>query len=82
MAEVYEFYAGRGAPEAVLRAMKQDGSERASMYGHLYLGLYFEVAGDMDLARQHMQQAAAARLQDHYMHDVAKVHLLQRAWNR
>ena len=33
-------------------------------------------------AQYHMRKAAAARLKNNYMHDVAKVHLLQREWNR
>ena len=80
MTEVYELYAGRGSEETVLAAAKRDGSERARMYAHLYLGLYHEVTGNEKKARDHLQQAAAAKLQDHYMHDVAKVHLRQREW--
>ena len=78
MAEVYEYYAGRGNEEAVLAAANRDGSERARMYAHLYLGLYDEVFGDENKARDHLEQAAAAKLQGHYMYDVAKVHLRQR----
>jgi hypothetical protein len=80
MAEVYEFYAGRGSEEAVIAAAKRDGSEQARMYAHLYLGLYHEVSGDEKKSRSHLVKAAAAKLRDHYMHDVAKVHLLQRGW--
>ena len=50
------------------------------MYAHLYLGLYFEAAGDAKQARSHLQQAADAHVTDNYMHDVAKIHLLQRKW--
>jgi lipoprotein NlpI len=80
MSQVYAFYSGRGSEEAVIRAAERDGTERARMYAHLYLGLYYEVVGDADRAQSHMRKAAAARLQDHYMHDVARVHLLQRKW--
>ncbi len=80
MAEVYELYAGRGSEAAVIAAAQRDGGERARMYTHLYLGLYCEVKGDEKTARDHLQQAAAAKLGDHYMHDVAKVHLKQREW--
>ena len=45
MSEVYELYAGRGSEEALLAAAELDGSERARMYAHLYLGLYHEVLG-------------------------------------
>jgi lipoprotein NlpI len=82
MAEVYEFYAGRGSAEAVLAAAKKENTERARMYAHLYLGLYNEAAGDLSKARDHLRQAAAARLQKDYMHNVAKIHLLQRKWDR
>ena len=80
MAEVYQFYAGHGSSEAILAAARQAATEQASMYAHLYLGLYYEAAGEADLAKHHMRLSAAAKLQDNYMHDVAKVHLLQRAW--
>lgn len=82
MSEVYQFYAGRGSKDAVIEAAEKAGTARAHMYAHLYLGLYYEAAGEADKARSHMQKAAAARLQDHYMHDVAKIHLLQRKWRR
>ncbi len=82
MAEVYELYAGRGSEEAVLASAKKDGSEQARMYAHLYLGLYHEVSGDEKQARSHLQQAAAAKLKDRYMHDVAKVHSLRRKWKQ
>jgi lipoprotein NlpI len=82
MAEVYRFYAGRGSKDAVIAAAEKAGTERARMYAHLYLGLYYEAAGEADKARGHMRKAAAAKLQDHYMHEVAKIHLLQREWHR
>lgn len=80
MREVYEFYASRGSADEVLEAARQDGSERAKMYAHLYLGLYHEVKGEKDRARKHMRASADAKLRDNYMHEVAKVHLLQREW--
>ena len=80
MAEVYELYAGRGSAEQVLAAMQNNDSERARMYGYLYLGLFYEVAGQPEKAREHMQKSAAAKLQDNYMHQVAKIHLKQRQW--
>ena len=82
MSEVYEFYAGRGSERAVSEAAEEADTERARMYAFLYLGLYYEAAGEVDKARAHMRKAAAARLQNHYMHDVAKVHLLERKWHR
>ncbi len=80
MAEVYELYAGRGSPDAVLAAAEKDSSARALMYAHLYLGLYYEVSKQPDLARKHMEQSASAQLKNNYMHGVAKVHLRERNW--
>ncbi len=80
MSEVYQFYAGRGSEDAVIKAAEDADTELARMYAHLYLGLYYEVASEVDKARGHMRKAAAAKLQNHYMHDVAKVHLLRRKW--
>ncbi len=82
MTEIYQFFAGRGSKATVLEAARRADSERAQMYAHLYLGLYYEVAGDAKTARAHIRQAAAARLQENYMHEVARVHLLQRKWDR
>lgn len=82
MAEVFHFYAGNGSSEAVLRAAEKAGTEQARMYAHLYLGLYYEVAGEEEKARRHIRISAAAKLRNNYMHDVAKIHLLQRKWDR
>jgi len=82
MAEVYQFYAGKGTSEAVLKAAEKAGTEQARMYANLYLGLYYEVTGEEKKARQHMRRSAAAKLHNNYMHDVAKIHLLQRKWAR
>jgi len=91
MREVYQLYAGQGTPAAVLSAANKAGTQQANLYAHLYLGLYYEVfereatkreaAKQLELARHHLRQAAAAKLQRNYMHDVAKIHLLQRKWS-
>jgi lipoprotein NlpI len=95
MAQIYELYAGHGSEKSVLAAAKIADSEiadseiadseiadseRAQMYAHLYLGLYYEVAGNTKQAQLHMKLAAAAKLHNNYMHEVAKIHLLQRDW--
>jgi lipoprotein NlpI len=82
MAEVYELYAGRGSPEAVLRAAARAATPQAAMYANLYLGLYYEAAGDADRARACLRKAAAADTPGNFMQDVAKVHLRQRHWDR
>jgi lipoprotein NlpI len=80
MAEIYALYAGRASEEAVLKAAKKAETQMAQMYADLYLGLYFEAAGDAKKARSYLRQAAEARVADSYMHDVAKIHLLERKW--
>ena len=90
MAQIYELYAGHGSEKSVLAAAENADSEnadsenadseRAQMYAHLYLGLYYEVAGNAKQAQLHMMLAAAAKLRNNYMHEVAKIHLQQRDW--
>src|SRR5262249_5335518 len=82
MAEIYAFYAGRGSKENVLQAAAKDGSPEAAMYADLYLGLYYEAAGDKDQARTYLRKAAGAAAPPSYMQDVAKVHVRQRHWDR
>ncbi|MDC0937064.1 hypothetical protein OAS39_12325, partial [Pirellulales bacterium] len=82
MYEVYEFYAGRVSEDSLLKAAKNGKTPLARMYAHLYLGLYYEVAGKTAQAQAQMRDAAAVELKPHYMHDVAKVHLRQRKWNK
>ncbi|MEO2048889.1 MAG: hypothetical protein ABGX16_20215 [Pirellulales bacterium] len=80
MAQIYQLYAGHGSEKSVLAAAEKADSERAQMYAHLYLGLYYEVAGNAKQAQLHMKLAAAAKLRNNYMHEVAKIHLRQRDW--
>jgi lipoprotein NlpI len=82
MAQIYALYAGRGSKENVLQAAAKDATPEAAMYADLYLGLNYEAAGDMDQARAFIRKAAAAVAPGNYMHDVAKVHLRQRHWDR
>ena len=37
MAEIYELFAGRGSPDAVLGAATKDATPQAAMYANLYL---------------------------------------------
>jgi lipoprotein NlpI len=82
MAEIYALYAGRGTKESVLQAAAKDATPEAAMYADLYLGLYYEAAGDQDQSRALIRKAAAAVVPGNYMHDVSKVHLRQRHWDR
>jgi len=78
--EVYELYGGTGSPDKVMAAATESAQPRATMYAHLYLGLFYEVAGDEAKAKSHLESAAAIDLPEHYMRNVAKVHLEQRGW--
>lgn len=82
MAEIYAFYGGQGSAEKVLAAAVREGNPIAAMYAYLYLGLYYEVAGDLRSAERHIRQAVEVELEDVYMHDVARIHMRQRGWQR
>lgn len=85
MAEVYEFYAGRATHKDVLKAanaVKEPKRITAIMYAHLYLGLYYEAAKQPLLAKKHMMLSAGCKLPGHYMHEVAKVHVKLRGWDK
>jgi len=83
MMQIYALYRGQMKPEEVLAAATagtQEGPAAEArinnhlFYAHLYLGLYFEAAGDEKLAREHMLIAADKHPISHYMWDVAKLH--------
>ncbi len=80
MAEILEFYAGKGTPERVLEKAEKAGANATLtsaqiMYAHLYLALYYEVAGNPALRRSHLQKAVDTNLKNEYMWEVARVHL-------
>jgi lipoprotein NlpI len=78
MKQVYELYSGKGTVEQVLasaREGKPAAMKRAMFYAHLYIGLYYEAAGDATRAREHMAKAAGEFAGDDYMSDVARVHI-------
>jgi lipoprotein NlpI len=72
MMQIYEMFQGRLKPEEVLKVAQ---SPDALFYAHLYIGLWFEASGNRKAALDHVRQAAAGPA-EHYMHDVARVHLL------
>jgi len=79
MREVYSLYAGKSTPEEVLAAARSGKPTPAQLnerlfYAHLYLGLYFEAAGDKTKAKEHITAAAEKHKIGHYMWDVARVH--------
>ncbi|PYJ79114.1 MAG: hypothetical protein DME22_25900 [Verrucomicrobia bacterium] len=79
MMQIYALYAGRGSAEEVMKAAtagKPSPSElnERTFYAHFYLGLYFDVAGNEKMAREHIFQAADLFKVDSYMGDVASIH--------
>jgi lipoprotein NlpI len=79
MREIDALYRGSGSIERVLDAATRAASgtrgREAMFYAHLYLGLYFDVLGDAPKAREHIGKAAGEFSGEHYMGDVARVHL-------
>lgn len=81
MREVYELYAGRGSEKQVLAAIERGnptGEDRRLrlFYGHLYLALYADAAGDTAAARRQLQDAVDQKVGG-YMWEVARIHLKQ-----
>ena len=79
MAEVYSLYAGKGNQKEVLAAIERGNPPGAEhrmrlFYGHLYLGLFAETAGDAKAARAHLEEALRQKTGG-YMADVARIHL-------
>lgn len=79
MMEVYALYSGKATPEDVLAAARAGNPSSAALnerlfYAHLYLGLYYEAAGDGARAREHLATAAESHKIGHYMWNVADVH--------
>lgn len=83
MMEIYALYRGKAEPEDVPAAARAgdpspEQLNRRLFYAHLYLGLYYEANGKPKLCRKHLKQAVARPI-EHYMWDVARVHLQLRA---
>jgi lipoprotein NlpI len=79
MMQVYELYAGRATPQAVLEAITRGNpSERErklrAFFGHLYLALYADAAGDAKTARKHLTESVKQNTGG-YMLEIAKLHL-------
>lgn len=78
--QVYALFCDKAKPADVLDAARagdppaKELNERL-FYAHLYLGLYFDAAGDKAKALEHMTTAAEKHKIGHYMWDVAHVHL-------
>jgi len=79
MMQIYALYAGRGSAEEVMKAATAGRTSPTELndrmfYAHLYLGLYFDVAGNEKMAREHICQAADLFEVGSYMGDVARIH--------
>jgi lipoprotein NlpI len=79
MMAIYDLYRGKLKPEDVLAAANAgDAPEEVRspqlFYAHLYVGLYYDAAGDAGQALRHIGLAADKYRIDHYMGDVAAVH--------
>lgn len=84
---VYEMFRGNITPQQVLEAIRKGEPQAAVLqgrlfYAHLYIGLFYEVAGKKELAQKYIflaadkQNATAARV-NRYMWDVARIHAQQ-----
>ncbi len=84
--ELYRLYGSKATVQEVLGHMKQylaranlasQQRTRCRFYGHLYLGIYYEVHGKFPLAREHLQKAVGCAREHcpRYMWHVAQVHL-------
>jgi lipoprotein NlpI len=83
MMEIYRLYKGEATPDDVLKAAHAGDPDEQELagrlfYARLYLGLYYEAAGQNDLARKYLLVAAdehaETRAINRYMYDVARVH--------
>ena len=71
---------GKATPEEVVKTAEEaklagDPKNEAMFYAHLYVGLYYEAAGDAAKTREHLTAAVEKHKIGHYMWDVANVHL-------
>lgn len=77
--EIYRLFKGTSEPGKVLMNCRVDSPTDEELnqrlfYAHLYLGLFAEIEGRLDDAREHLKAANDRRIA-HYMGDVAAVHL-------
>jgi len=79
MRRVYDLYAGNCTIDDVLAAGESSG-KTGNFYSHLYVGLYWEAAGDEERSRHYILKAATEYAIDDYMWYLAKVHQTLRGW--
>src|SRR6185436_10766605 len=78
MMQIYDLYRGKlkpidvfVAPEA--REPTKEARNQQLFYAHLYVGLWYEAAGEKELAKKHILEAEKHKI-GHYMWNVAHVH--------
>jgi lipoprotein NlpI len=82
--DIYAMFKEEKTPSEVISiAEKVNGDETdkkmAMFYAQLYVGIYYEALGEDKKSLEHIRLAAEKYNDDHYMGDVAKVHLKLRA---
>lgn len=80
MMQIYALYAGKGTVSDVMDAVRAGNPGAGELnfrqfYANLYIGLYYEATGEAKAAKEHITKAAKEHKLDHYMWDVAKVHV-------
>lgn len=76
MREIHDMFAGRAKPKDVKEAAKRDGRPLAHFYADLYIGLFQEVMGNPEAAREAIERAAGdPSASEHAMGEVARAHL-------
>jgi tetratricopeptide (TPR) repeat protein len=76
---VYDLFARNCTPDDVLNVGQLEGI-RGKFYSHLYLGLYYESEGNLNLAQEYIVKAADKYKIDDYMWYLAQVHKKLRGW--
>lgn len=79
MMKIFELFKGEATIEDVFQAAKADAgtpeaTQQQKFYAELYVGLWYEAQGDTEKAIEHLRKADEFGF-EHYMADVAKVHL-------
>ena len=78
MMEVFALFGGSGSVQEVLDAAEtasgSGGGAGPKFYAHLYLGLYYEAAGEVAKSREHIASAVRLKQAGNYMWQVARVH--------
>jgi len=72
MMQIHALYKGNAGVEDVMASAGQ--SREAVFYAHLYIGLWYEAAGNARRAREHIRKAVEEKAGG-YMGEVARVHL-------